>query len=93
MSVIRNPDQIKLNTTLTISLFRIPPDKNKPGYQTAHSEYWKPFVSRLFEHVVAREGKYVVFGLWGSWAKGFKKQIKAAAKEVGRFNLSKQAIP
>lgn len=72
-----------LNTTLTISLFRIPPDKNKPGYQTAHSEYWKPFVSRLFEHVVAREGKYVVFGLWGSWAKGFKRQIKAAAEEAG----------
>lgn len=72
-----------LNTTLSISLFRVPPDQDKPSYQTAHFGYWKPFVSRLFEHVVAREGKPVVFGLWGTWAKGFKNEIKAAAEKAG----------
>lgn len=75
-----------LNTTLSISLFRVPPGQGVKGYQTAHAEYWKPFVSRLFEFVVARDERPVVFGLWGSWAKGFKTQIKAAAKAAGTEN-------
>lgn len=72
-----------INTTLSISLFRTPPGRDVQGYQTAHAEYWKPFVSRLFEYLVSRAGKPVVFGLWGGWAKGFKSQIKNSANVAG----------
>jgi uracil-DNA glycosylase len=72
-----------INTTLSISLFRVPPGKDVPGYQKAHSEYWKPFVSRLFEYLASRTKKPVVFGLWGSWAKSYKAQIVDAAKDSG----------
>lgn len=73
-----------LNTTLTISHFRVTPKGKSSGFQEAHAAYWKPFVSRLFEHIVGRGPENpVVFALFGSWAKAFKPDIQEAAEAAG----------
>ena len=80
----QNQGILWLNTTLTISLFWTP-SRDDQAYQKAHSAYWEPFVTALFNHLVSRsDNRHVVFGLWGSWAKNFQTPIRRMAKKAGK---------
>ncbi len=67
-----------LNTTLTISLFRV-----TPSHQLGHAACWRPFVLDLFRELVADVDRKLVFALFGGWARDFREVIVSLAGEAG----------